>query len=101
MWVTYSTRAQKKHTKVLDVLIHYDPLYLFITGILKQNIFTWKKGLTDTSKMEQKIFHITHYLSAKYWLLLELNRLQTMETPVAIYHNMHIIYMHKNKQTQI
>jgi len=35
VWATYCTRCQKKHTRLMDVLIQSDPWTLFITAFLE------------------------------------------------------------------
>ena len=43
-----STRCQKEHTRLMDVLIHSDEWSLFIMAIVKQNIFTEMNEIVDT-----------------------------------------------------
>ena len=68
----YSSRCQKELKRVLDVLIHSEPWSLFIVAIVKQNIFTWLKELTDTPN-ECGTTNMFYYSPSQHWVLIAIS----------------------------
>jgi hypothetical protein len=75
---TYSKRCHKEHTRVMDVLLHYDPWSLFIVVIVKQNIFTsLKKSYWNCTIIKGKYTYFTLLTISA----LNINRHKIKQTP--------------------
>ena len=61
----------------------------------------WKNWLTLQRNVRLQIFYIIRHLSTEYWSLYELNRIQTKETPLAVYCAVHIktTFIHTHTHT--
>jgi hypothetical protein len=65
--VTYCKRCYKKHTRLMDVLIHSDTWSLFIMAIVRKgNLLEWKDLLTLQKNLELQIFYFTQHRSPEY-----------------------------------
>ena len=87
---------------MLDVLIHSHPWSLFIVAIVKQNIFTCMKELTDTSK-ECGATNIICYSLSQYGILIAISIKQTPNKGKTFGHitqSEHKNHIRKHKQTR-